>query len=215
MAWQCSKCGIALAGKEFCGDCGGAAREVVERAEAVAEYESILSEFASDGVLEGWELDELGRLREELGVSAATHARLIAKHQPNYATAIAAYNEKRGIWDNLTLEMLARPLDDDHVAAGSSDAVLKARRMKIDEQVGYWYRALAYEKRNTQHLEASQLTERVRLVYRQALNCLRFLPDMWYVNAYLRVCGSSVSAVCVCVVNDSIMGVWLGTMACH
>jgi sulfatase modifying factor 1 len=82
MGWQCSKCGIALAGKEFCGDCGGAAREVVERAEAVAEYESILSDFASDGVLEGWELDELGRLREELGVSAATHARLIAKHQP-------------------------------------------------------------------------------------------------------------------------------------
>jgi formylglycine-generating enzyme required for sulfatase activity len=31
MAWQCSRCGRALAGKEFVCDCGGAAREVIER----------------------------------------------------------------------------------------------------------------------------------------------------------------------------------------
>ena len=110
---------------------------------------------------------------------------LIAKHQPNYATSMAAYTDKRAIWDGLTPELLARPIDDDHiVAAGGADStnssVWKARRAKIDEQVTLWYRALAYEKKNAQHLDGKQLADRVRLVYRQALNCMRFLPDLWY-----------------------------------
>jgi hypothetical protein len=115
---------------------------------------------------------------------------LIAKHQSNYATAIAAYNDKRRTWDHLSLETLARPME--HVAAGAaSDAVVKARRLKIDEQIGLWHDALGYEKENRQHLEPPALAERVRLVYRQALNCLRFLPDMWYVcRASVLLCAS-------------------------
>jgi formylglycine-generating enzyme required for sulfatase activity len=79
----CGKCGRGMAASErFCGECGGAPVEREESAEAVAAYEAILGEFASDGVLEGWELDELGRQREELGISQATHERLVARHQP-------------------------------------------------------------------------------------------------------------------------------------
>ncbi len=109
----------------------------------------------------------------------AQAAELLSKHQPNFATALAAYNEKRGVWESLTLETLARPLDDAHVAAGSLEAVVKARRAKIDDQISLWARAIAFERKNSQHFEAGPLADRVRLVYRQALNCLRFLPDLW------------------------------------
>lgn len=46
--------------------------------EQLARYEQALREFAADGVLEQWELDELEQLRVELGVSHATHDRLQA-----------------------------------------------------------------------------------------------------------------------------------------
>jgi formylglycine-generating enzyme required for sulfatase activity len=83
MAMMCSKCGAAMEpGDRFCGSCAGPPREVAETPEAVAQYEEALREFASDGVLEDWERDELTHMRRDLGVSEATHAALLAKYQP-------------------------------------------------------------------------------------------------------------------------------------
>jgi len=75
MSIVCSKCGAGMAaGEKFCGECGGPPKEDAGTAEAVAQYEEVLRDFASDGVLEDWETEELGRLRGELGISEATHA---------------------------------------------------------------------------------------------------------------------------------------------
>jgi putative sterol carrier protein len=69
-------------GDRFCGSCGGPPKELVETAEAVAQYEEVLREFASDGVLEDWERDELTAVRNDLGISMVTHERLLTKYQP-------------------------------------------------------------------------------------------------------------------------------------
>lgn len=83
MARACSKCSAALSDSDrFCGECGGAPVELNERPENVARYEELLGEFASDGVLEDWEDEELALQRKELGVSLATHEALKAKYQP-------------------------------------------------------------------------------------------------------------------------------------
>ena len=65
-------------GDEFCGDCGASRAEpaAAETPEALLTYHEALTEFWSDGVLEDWEAEELERLREELGIRPATHARL-------------------------------------------------------------------------------------------------------------------------------------------
>jgi formylglycine-generating enzyme required for sulfatase activity len=83
MTMICSKCGAGMEAEDrFCGSCGGPPKELVETAEAVAEYEAILREFASDNTLEDWENEELTRLRSELGISHATHERLVLQYQP-------------------------------------------------------------------------------------------------------------------------------------
>ncbi len=65
----------------YCEKCG-VPREVVETAASVAQYEEAVRMFASDGVLEDFETEELERLRGELGITPATHAALMAKYQP-------------------------------------------------------------------------------------------------------------------------------------
>lgn len=49
-----------------------------EQPQMVAQYEKVLLEFGEDGVFEDWELEELATLRAELGISHATHDRLMA-----------------------------------------------------------------------------------------------------------------------------------------
>jgi hypothetical protein len=49
--------------------------------ENFARYEEILRDFAADGVLEDWELEELERMRAEYGISHATRDRLLGNMQ--------------------------------------------------------------------------------------------------------------------------------------
>ena len=86
-------------------------------------------------------------------------------------------------------------------------------------QVQLWYRAIEYEKRNSQHLEPKLLADRVRLVYRQALNCMRFLPDMWcvavrivlFVLSHVWTLSAYSSAQCVCSASFFFLS-WLGSV---
>jgi ankyrin repeat protein len=79
MAIVCSKCGAGISeSDQFCGDCGGSPKELVESPAAVAQYADILREFAADGLLDEGELAELGELRGELGISRSTHEALVA-----------------------------------------------------------------------------------------------------------------------------------------
>jgi len=47
----------------------------------IAEYQELVAEMAADGVIEKWELDVLTERRRALGISKATHDRLVAEHK--------------------------------------------------------------------------------------------------------------------------------------
>jgi formylglycine-generating enzyme required for sulfatase activity len=80
MAWAC-ECGCSVPEDDsVCGDCG---RRRVSDPEALATYEAILVELASDGVVDEAELRELGALRAELGVAFSDHEALMARHAPS------------------------------------------------------------------------------------------------------------------------------------
>ena len=44
-----------------------------------------------------------------------------------------------------------------------------------------WKRLIAFEKRNTHGLDPEKLRARIRFVFRQCLDCLRFYPEIWCV----------------------------------
>ena len=51
-----------------------------ETPEAVAEYSGLVAQMADDGVIEPWEAKVLEKRRGELGISQATHDRLLEEH---------------------------------------------------------------------------------------------------------------------------------------
>ena len=78
MAWSCG-CGADNNDTDdFC-NCG---KPRQASRDALAKYETLLAEFAEDGVLEAWKEDELALQRRELGITQAVHERLAAKYQP-------------------------------------------------------------------------------------------------------------------------------------
>ncbi len=128
---------------------------------------------------------------------------MIRKHETVFSRAMTAYNEKKRIWDDINVDMLARPVwmdDDAAVAAGGAAAATRAagRRVIAQEQMMRWHSAIAFEKRNKQEVDAVQVMERVRLVYKQALNCCRFMPDLWYVGPSVRTTAGSALSVYLC-----------------
>lgn len=79
----CSQCALPLQPNEnFCGECGGKPKALLETAENIQLYEENLRDFASDGVIEDWEDEELLRLRNELQIGQATHERLVQQYKP-------------------------------------------------------------------------------------------------------------------------------------
>jgi sulfatase modifying factor 1 len=80
MSWTCECKTTNGADDSVCGECG---RRRSTDPEALAQYEELLKEFASDGVLDDGELRELAALRTDLGVSLADHEALVAKYAPN------------------------------------------------------------------------------------------------------------------------------------
>jgi hypothetical protein len=79
MTWTCDCKTTNGADDSVCGECG---RRRVSDPEMLAQYEELLKEFASDGVLDEVELRELAALRVELGVSIADHEALVSKYAP-------------------------------------------------------------------------------------------------------------------------------------
>lgn len=78
MSTACTTCAATLAqGARFCGACGAVAPEPADDARAVERYRAVLANFTENGALEARELAQLETLRERLGVSYATHERLL------------------------------------------------------------------------------------------------------------------------------------------
>ena len=50
---------------------------------SVKKYAAVLTDFMADGVLENWEQEELASLRDSLGITPDTHARLLADFKPS------------------------------------------------------------------------------------------------------------------------------------
>ena len=87
MSWICECQGQNNDDDSVCGDCG---RRRETHPEALATYEEVLKEFASDGVLDEAEQLELAALRADLGVSLADHQALVARYAPqNQALAVS------------------------------------------------------------------------------------------------------------------------------
>lgn len=82
MSSVCPKCEKQVAGDAgFCGDCGGRLQPL-DVPEAVDAYTKALKRVAGHEQVEEWAEGSLKALRQELGISAETHARLSELHLP-------------------------------------------------------------------------------------------------------------------------------------
>ncbi len=82
-ALACPACGRAgRDGAAFCGGCGAARLQPAESEAAIARYQQVLAGFVASGSLDDREHQQLETLRQRLGVSLATHSRLVAPLAP-------------------------------------------------------------------------------------------------------------------------------------
>jgi hypothetical protein len=79
---SCSQCGTGFgsSASRFCGTCGLPRAEEREDPEAVRKYEAAIVRLAGGGGLDERALQQLDAVRGRIGISLATHDRLVAEH---------------------------------------------------------------------------------------------------------------------------------------
>jgi hypothetical protein len=81
---QCSECGASVdVAARFCGECGASRDVPSESGAGIARYRQVLEGFVRDGSIGAREFEQLEVLRGRLGITRATHGRLISEVQPS------------------------------------------------------------------------------------------------------------------------------------
>jgi hypothetical protein len=92
---SCAQCGTSLgASSRFCGACGTPRAEEREDPEAVRKYEAAILRLTAGGSLDERALQQLDAVRDRLGISLATHDRLLAESPSSAAASGAASASK-------------------------------------------------------------------------------------------------------------------------